>query len=83
MLSSQHMAKEINKNESSSDRFKRLGTLRTNAVLQKLKVLSNCSNRQAYAYDEEDVDKIFSEIERRVKEVKAKFHFPKKRDFKL
>lgn len=83
MLSSQHMAKEIIKNETSGDRFKRLATLRTNAVLQKLKVLGNCSNRQAYTYDEEDVDKIFSEIERRVKEVKAKFHFPKKRDFKL
>jgi hypothetical protein len=77
------MKKEINKNESSSDRFKRLATLRTNAVLKKLKVLGNCSNRQAYSYDEDDVDKIFSEIERRVKEVKAKFHFPKKRDFKL
>ena len=83
MLSSQHMAKEINKNETSEDRFKRLATLRTNTVLQKLKVLGNCSNRQAYAYDEDDVDKIFSEIERRVKEIKAKFHFPKKRDFKL
>ena len=81
MLSSQHMAKEINKNETSEDRFKRLATLRTNTVLQKLKVLGNCSNRQAYAYDEDDVDKIFSEIERRVKEIKAKFHFPKKRDF--
>ena len=77
------MAKETNKNESSGDRFKRLATLRTNAVLQKLKVLGNCSNRQAYAYDEDDVDKIFSEIERRIKEVKAKFNFPKKHDFKL
>ena len=77
------MAKETNKNESPGDRFKRLATLRTNAVLQKLKVLGNCSNRQAYAYDEDDVDKIFSEIERRIKEVKAKFNFPKKHDFKL
>ena len=77
------MRKEINKNETSGNRFKRLATLRTNAVLQRLKVLGNCANRQAYEYDEEDVDKIFSEIERRVKEVKAKFHFAKKREFKL
>jgi hypothetical protein len=77
------MRKAINKNETSKERFKRLGTLRTNIVLQRLKVLGNCSNRQAYEYDEEDVDKIFSEIERRVKEVKAKFHFSKKREFKL
>lgn len=77
------MQKGDNKNESSRERFRRLATLRTNGVLKRLKVLGNCSNRHAYEYDEEDIDKIFSEIERKVKEIKAKFHFPKKRDFKL
>ena len=65
------------------ERFKRLATQRTNAVLQKIKVLSNCSNRSAYEYTEEDINKIFLEIERRVREAKAKFHFPKNREFKL
>ena len=65
------------------DRFKRLATARTNIVLKRLKVLGNCSNRNIYEYDEQDIDKIFSEIERKVKESKAKFHFPKKREFKL
>ena len=77
------MPKQSPKNESTRDRFKRLATLRTNAVLQRIKVLGNCSNRQAYEYEEEDINKIFSEIERNLKEVKVKFHFPKKRDFKL
>ncbi len=72
-----------NKKETPQERFKRLGTLRTNTVLRRLKVLGNCANRQAYQYSEEDVDKIFSEIERRLKEVKAKFHFPKNREFRL
>lgn len=72
-----------NKKETSQERFKRLGTLRTNAVLRRLKVLGNCANRQAYQYTEEDVDKIFYEIERKLKEVKAKFHFPKNREFRL
>ena len=72
-----------NKNEHARDRFKRLATLRTNAVLKRLKVLSNCANRQIYEYDEQDIDKIFIEIERKVKEAKAKFHFPKKKEFKL
>ncbi|MFH1780786.1 MAG: hypothetical protein ABH841_02180 [Candidatus Nealsonbacteria bacterium] len=70
-------------NEQKRERFKRLGVQRTNAVLQKLKVLGNCSNRSAYDYTEEEVNKIFSEIERRVRETKSKFHFPKKREFKL
>ena len=70
-------------NEHPRDRFKRLATDRTNTVLKRLKVLGNCSNRSIYEYDEQDIDKIFSEIERKVKETKAKFHFPKKREFKL
>ncbi|MEJ0054071.1 MAG: hypothetical protein WDN10_05135 [bacterium] len=77
------MNKEKIKGESSRDRFKRLATLRTNGVLSRLKILGNCSNRHVYEYDEEDIDKIFFEIERKLKEVKAKFHFPKQRDFKL
>lgn len=70
-------------NEHPRDRFKRLATQRTNVVLKRLKVLGNCSNRNIYEYDEQDIEKIFSEIERKVKEVKAKFHFPKRREFKL
>jgi len=71
------------KEETPRERFKRLATLRTDAVLKRLKVLGNCSNRHAYEYDEKDVEKIFSEIERKVREVKANFHFPKKEEFKL
>ncbi len=70
--------------EQKRERFERLAVYRTNEVLKKLKVLSNCANRSAYEYDEDDIDKIFSEIDRQLKAVRAKFHYPKKRgDFKL
>lgn len=69
--------------EQKRERFKRLGTQRTNSVLQRLKVLGNCSNRSAYDYTEEEINKIFSEIEHRVRETKAKFHFPKNKEFQL
>jgi len=65
------------------ERFKRLAVYRTNEILRRLKVLGNCANRSAYDYSEEDINKIFSEIERRIKEVKAKFHFPREKKFKL
>ncbi len=65
------------------ERFRRLATQRTNSVLKRLKVLGNCANRSAYEYTEEDINKIFFEIERKVKEVKSKFHFPKIKEFKL
>jgi len=69
--------------DNKRERFKRLATQRTNALLQKLKVLGNCANRSAYEYTEEEINKIFSEVERRVKETKAKFHFPKNKQFRL
>jgi len=70
--------------ETPRERFRRLATSRTNTVLKRLKVLGNCSNGHVYDYDEEDVDKIFSEIEKKVREIKAKFHPPQKRgEFKL
>jgi hypothetical protein len=70
-------------NETKRDKFKRLAEYRTNEVLNKLKVLGNCANRQAYEYDKGEIDKIFNAIEKAVKEVKAKFDFSKEREFKL
>jgi len=72
-----------NDQEQKRERFRRLGTQRTNSVLQRLKVLGNCSNRSAYEYSEEEINKIFLEIDRRVRETKVKFHFPKSKEFKL
>lgn len=76
------MTKRISDNKR--ERFTKLAVYRTNEVLKKLKVLGNCSNRSAYEYSEEDINKIFAEIEKTVKETKSKFHFTKKRkDFTL
>jgi len=69
--------------ETKRERFKRLATLRTNTVLRRLKVLGNCANRSVYEYTEDDINKIFSEIDKHMKDAKAKFHFPKNKDFKL
>jgi len=65
------------------ERFKRLATYRTNEVLRKVKVLGNCANRSAYEYTEEEVNKIFSEIDKMVRSTKTKFHIIKKAEFKL
>ncbi len=65
-------------------RFKKLANYRTNKVLKRLKVLGNCANRSAYEYTEEEISKIFSEIEKKVREVKSKFYFPNKnKEFRL
>ena len=65
------------------ERFKRLSTHRTNAVLKKLRVLGNCANRQAYEFTEEEIDKIFAMINEQVKATRVKFVFSKEREFQL
>lgn len=69
--------------DNKKERFKRLAVYRTNEVLKKLRVLGNCANRSAYEYTQEEINKIFSEIDRASKETKAKFHFSKNKEFKL
>jgi len=69
--------------ETAEARFRRLGTARTNEVLRRLKILGNCANRQLYFYTEKDIEKIFSAIERRIKETRAKFHFDRAGKFTL
>ena len=69
--------------EEKRDRFKKLAVYRTNEVLKRIKVLGNCANRSAYDYTEEEIKKVFDTVEKKVREVKSKFNFPKHKEFKL
>lgn len=69
--------------ESKSETFRRLATQRTNVVLDRLRILGNCSNPQLYEYTEEDVKRIFRTIEAEVKGVKAKFTDSSRSEFRL
>jgi hypothetical protein len=62
--------------------FKRLAGKRTNDVLDRLRILGNCSNRRAYSYTDEEIERIFKAIDEQAKIVKAKFKQPRK-GFKL
>jgi hypothetical protein len=75
--------KRVNNNETPEQRFKRVAEARTNAVLNKLQILGKTSNRQVYSYSEEDIKRIFSAINKQIKEVRAKFNSQKQERFKL
>ena len=75
--------KMVNNNETPEERFKRIATVRTNAVLDRLRILGNLSNRQMDSYSEEDINKIFSAINKQTKEMRAKFNSQKQEKFKL
>ena len=70
--------------DERKDNFKRIAARRTNELLKKIKILGNCGNRSHYDYTEEEVNKIFSEAEKKLREAKAKFSFPNRdKEFKL
>jgi len=74
---------EKTSNETPEERFKRIAAVRTNAVLDRLRILGNLSNRQMYSYSEEDINKIFRAINKQIKEIRAKFNSRKEEKFKL
>jgi len=69
--------------ETRKARFIRLAEKRTNAALDRIRVLGNLSNRSNYEYDEYQVRKIFNIIESELKKAKASFSFIKKNKFRL
>ena len=71
--------------ETRRERFKRLATLRTNTILERLRILGHCANKSAYEYDEKEVDRIFSAIEDELRMIKSKFKAENRqtRQFKL
>lgn len=59
--------------EEKGDRFRRLASQRTNNVLKSIQVLGNCSNKSTYRYTPEEINKIFAEIDRKLKDTKVLF----------
>jgi len=72
-----------NNKETRKDRFRRVATRRTNDILNRIHILGNCSNKSAYVYTEEDVQKIFSAIEKELRATRARFVKIRKNKFKL
>jgi hypothetical protein len=75
-----------NKDDEKRKRFKRVAEKRTQKILNMLRLLGNCGNKNNYKYSEEDVKKIFSAIEKEVSKTKEKFKFTEEEeeiDFKL
>ncbi|MBN2238979.1 MAG: hypothetical protein JW712_04335 [Dehalococcoidales bacterium] len=55
------------------ERFLRIAESRVNKVLESLDNLAKCSNKRNYEYTDDEVRKIFREIERKVREVKSQY----------
>jgi hypothetical protein len=50
------------KRKKKRERFIRLSELRTDSILKQIDILTNCANRDAYIYTQEEVEQIFRAI---------------------
>ena len=73
--------KQITKEE----RFKKIASRRVQEILDKLRLLGNCANKNNYEYTDEQVKKIFSAVDTEWKKVKNEFNKGrnKKKEFEL
>ena len=67
------------------ERFIKIAENRTNKIISMIKLLGNCSNKNNYTYDENDVKQIFNAIDQELKITKTKFQEAQgdKKEFKL
>ena len=64
--------------------FKKVASRRTQKIIDNLRLLSNCSNKNNYSYTDEDVRKIFKSIDEEIKICKAMYNKNKsKKAFQL
>ena len=54
-------------------RFTKVASTRVTKIINYLNLLQNCSNRNNYEYDTEDVELMFSEISKALRDSKAAF----------
>jgi len=68
---------------SKRERFLSVAETRTNSILEKIRILGNCSNRSLYEYSKDEIDKIFRAIQDKLNETKTRFIAKKESGFKL
>ena len=59
---------------SRRKRFTKVASNRVQKIIDYLNLLQNCSNRRNYEYDEDDVNHMFEEISKVLKETKAVYY---------
>jgi len=71
------------KGETKKDRFKRVAEKRVRNVLESLKKLSQCSNRRMYRWDDPQLKKIWSAIDKELDRCRKDFQNAEPDEFRL
>ena len=75
----------VSNEQIKRERFIKIAENRTNKIIEMIKLLGNCSNKNNYFYGDEDVKQIFNAIDQELKITKRKFQEAQnnKKEFKL
>ena len=68
------MAKTDLVNETKHDKFVRIAEARTNKAGEMIRLIGNCASKSSYDYSEEEVKKIFTYLEKELRNAKNKFN---------
>jgi len=60
--------------KSKDERFKNVASRRVQNILNQMRLLRNCANKNNYYYTDEQVRKIFSAVDDEWKKVKSEFN---------
>lgn len=63
---------EMAKRKTARERFLEVAQRRTELVLEQLRLLSNCSDRATYRYEDDEVREMFEAIETELRITKAR-----------
>lgn len=69
--------------ETKREKFVRLAEARTNKIIDMVRLLGNCANKSNYDYTDADIQKIFTAIEKELKNTKLKFSVSEVEDDKF
>lgn len=59
--------------ETKQNRFRRIAARRASDLLEGIRILGNCSNTASYEYTQEEVDKVFSELQKALHNCRSRF----------
>ena len=62
-----------NGKETKHEKFVRIVEARTNKAAEMIRLIGNCANKGTYDYSENDVKKIFTYLEKELKNARAKY----------
>ncbi|MBE6094539.1 MAG: hypothetical protein E7199_03580 [Schwartzia succinivorans] len=68
------MEKTKKNNESKHEKFLRIVENRTNKAAEMIRLIGNCASKSSYEYSDEEVRKIFTYLEKELKNARNRFN---------